>query len=218
MFTERTDTTPLRSPGTRLRRLVAGLVLGGVTLTSLALAPAVPAGAQSVSADASVDDAARQVAQRRATEYRRQSELAREKLAALAALFEAQAKAERVTPVLDKAVTGLGRPYVRGAAGPSAFDCSGFTRWAWQAAGIDLPHYSGAQWAQTERIAVEDLQPGDIVFFWGPGERGDPEPRRPLRRRRPDDPRPGHRSLGPLRQHLVLDRRQGGRRPGPLTP
>ncbi len=153
---------------------MAGLVLGGVTLTSLALAPAVPAGAQSVTADAGVDDAARQVAQRRATEYRRQSELAKEKLAALAALFQAQANAERVAPVLDKAVTGLGRPYSRGAAGPGAFDCSGFTRWAWQAAGIDLPHYSGAQWAQTDHIAVEDLQPGDIVFFWGPGERGDP--------------------------------------------
>ena len=76
--------------------------------------------------------------------------------------------------MLDKAATGLGRPYSRGAAGPSAFDCSGFTRWAWQAAGVDLPHYSGAQWAQTDHIAVEDLQPGDIVFFWGPGERGDP--------------------------------------------
>jgi peptidoglycan DL-endopeptidase CwlO len=174
MFTKRSAPTPLRSPGTRLRRLAAGLVLGGVTLTSLAVAPAVPAGAQSVTADVSVDDAARQVAQRRATEYRRQSELAKEKLAALAALFEAQAKVERVAPVLDKAVTGLGRPYSRGAAGPGAFDCSGFTRWAWQAAGIDLPHYSGAQWAQTEHIAVEDLQPGDIVFFWGPGERGDP--------------------------------------------
>ena len=174
MFTERPDTTPLRSPGTRLRRLAAGLVLGGVTLTPLAFAPAVPAGAQSVTVDVGVDDAARQVAQRRAAEYRRQSELALEKLAALATFFQAQATAERVAPVLDKAVTGLGRPYVRGAAGPGAFDCSGFTRWAWQAAGVDLPHYSGAQWAQTEHIAVEDLQPGDIVFFWGPGERGDP--------------------------------------------
>ena len=36
-----------------------------------------------------------------------------------------------------------------------------------QAAGIDLPHYSGAQWAQTDHIAVEDLQPGDLVFFYG---------------------------------------------------
>ena len=110
MFTERTHTTPLRSPGTRLRRLAAGLVLGGVTLTSLALAPAVPAGAQSVTADAGVDDAARQVAQRRASEYRRQAELTKEKLAAIAALVEAQARTERVTPVLDKAVTGLGLP------------------------------------------------------------------------------------------------------------
>ena len=76
--------------------------------------------------------------------------------------------------MLDAAVAKLGRPYVRGAAGPNAFDCSGFTRWAWQAAGVELPHYSGAQWAQTDHIAVDDLQPGDLVFFWGPGERGDP--------------------------------------------
>ena len=174
MFTERTHPTPLRWSGIRLRRLAAGLVLGGITLTSVALAPVVPAGAQSVTAEPGFDDAARQVAQRRAAEYRRQSDLAKEKLASLVALFAAQAAAERVTPVLDKAATGLGRPYSLGAAGPRAFDCSGFTRWAWQAAGVELPHYSGAQWTQTDHIAVHDLQPGDIVFFWGPGERGDP--------------------------------------------
>jgi cell wall-associated NlpC family hydrolase len=153
---------------------MAAVLLGAVVVASLTLAPALPAGAQAVGPDTSVDDAARQVAQRRASEYRRQSELAKERTASLAVFFAAQAAAERVTPVLDKAVTGLGRPYSRGAAGPSAFDCSGFTRWAWEAAGVELPHYSGAQWAQTEHIAVEDLQPGDIVFFWGPGEHGDP--------------------------------------------
>jgi cell wall-associated NlpC family hydrolase len=174
MFTESTHPTPLRSSRTRLRRLLGGLVLGGVTLTSLALAPAVPAGAQSVTADAGSDDAARQVAQRRSAEYRRQAELAREQQLALAAFVQAQLDAARVAPVLDRAPTGLGRPYARGAAGPGSFDCSGFTRWAWEAAGVELPHYSGAQWAQTDHIAVDDLAPGDIVFFWGPGERGDP--------------------------------------------
>ena len=172
MFTERIAPTPLR-----LRRLVAGLVLSGVALTSVAsvaLGPTGPAGAQSVSAAVSAEESARQVAERRAAEHRRQTEIAKERLAALAALVAAQAHTERVAPVLDKAGTGLGRPYSRGAAGRGAFDCSGFTRWAWEAAGVELPHYSGAQWAQTDHISVDDLQPGDIVFFWGPGERGDP--------------------------------------------
>jgi cell wall-associated NlpC family hydrolase len=71
--------------------------------------------------------------------------------------------------VVDAGETKLGAPYVYAAGGPYAFDCSGFTRWAWMQLGVQLPHNSGAQWAAVERIALDQLEPGDLVFNWGPG-------------------------------------------------
>ncbi|MEY4130091.1 MAG: hypothetical protein RLZZ31_215 [Actinomycetota bacterium] len=65
--------------------------------------------------------------------------------------------------------TKVGSPYVWAAAGPSAFDCSGFTQWAFAQAGVRLPHFSGAQYAMTARISRSQLQPGDLVFWGGGG-------------------------------------------------
>jgi cell wall-associated NlpC family hydrolase len=67
------------------------------------------------------------------------------------------------------ALSRVGLPYVWGAAGPSAFDCSGLTMWAWARAGVSLPHYSGAQYGATQHIPMSQLQPGDLVFFADPG-------------------------------------------------
>lgn len=62
---------------------------------------------------------------------------------------------------------GKGKPYVWGASGPDAFDCSGLVMYALQKAfGRSFPHYSGAQYSATK--PVSDPQPGDLVFF-GPG-------------------------------------------------
>ena len=66
-------------------------------------------------------------------------------------------------------MTKIGSPYVWAASGPSAFDCSGFTQWAFGQAGVSLPHYSGAQYAMTTRISASQLQPGDLVFWGGSG-------------------------------------------------
>ena len=55
-----------------------------------------------------------------------------------------------------------------------AFDCSGFTMWVWAQNGKSLGHYTGSQWAQTAHISLSELQPGDLVFFWGPGDGSDP--------------------------------------------
>lgn len=61
----------------------------------------------------------------------------------------------------------LGKPYVFGAAGPNSFDCSGLTMAAWAAAGVHLDHYTGSQIQQTATISRSQLQPGDLVFFYG---------------------------------------------------
>ncbi|MEI7622063.1 MAG: C40 family peptidase [Actinomycetes bacterium] len=71
--------------------------------------------------------------------------------------------------VVDAGETKLGAPYVYSAGGPYAFDCSGFTRWAWMQLGVELPHNSGAQWAMVERLPLDQLAPGDLVFNWGFG-------------------------------------------------
>ncbi|MCG5466608.1 NlpC/P60 family protein [Micromonospora sp. MED01] len=60
----------------------------------------------------------------------------------------------------------IGKPYVWGAGGPSSFDCSGLTQYAWKAAGVSLTHFTGAQWREGTSIARADLRPGDLVFFY----------------------------------------------------
>ena len=60
----------------------------------------------------------------------------------------------------------VGKPYVFGAAGPSAFDCSGLTMMAWAQAGVSLAHSATVQYYQTTRISQSSIQPGDLVFFY----------------------------------------------------
>ncbi|MFC8501535.1 C40 family peptidase [Pedococcus sp. NPDC057267] len=74
-----------------------------------------------------------------------------------------------VGAVIAYAQAQLGKPYGWGAAGPDAFDCSGLTSMAWAQAGVYLAHYTGAQWAETSRVAISDLQPGDLVFYGSDG-------------------------------------------------
>jgi cell wall-associated NlpC family hydrolase len=72
-----------------------------------------------------------------------------------------------VNAVIAEAKRQLGKPYVWGAAGPNSFDCSGLTQWAWRAGGVSLPHYTGSQYASTRHVSLNDLQPGDLVYYNG---------------------------------------------------
>ena len=68
---------------------------------------------------------------------------------------------------VKKACAMIGRPYVWGANGPSSFDCSGLTQYAWAAAGVSLTHYTGDQFKETSYVSRANLQPGDLIFFYG---------------------------------------------------
>jgi cell wall-associated NlpC family hydrolase len=63
------------------------------------------------------------------------------------------------------AMAQIGKPYLWGAAGPSAYDCSGLVLAAYRSAGIHLPRVSRAQWYAGPHVGLGDLAPGDLVFF-----------------------------------------------------
>jgi peptidoglycan DL-endopeptidase CwlO len=62
----------------------------------------------------------------------------------------------------------IGRPYVYGASGPSAFDCSGLTMAAWAQAGVKMAHSSSEQFYEFPRVTAAELQPGDLVIYYPP--------------------------------------------------
>lgn len=66
---------------------------------------------------------------------------------------------------IEAARTRLGLPYVWGATGPDSFDCSGLTGWAYRQAGVAIPRTSREQYAALPKVALTDLQPGDLVFY-----------------------------------------------------
>ncbi|MFJ5924651.1 NlpC/P60 family protein [Kitasatospora sp. NPDC092948] len=63
------------------------------------------------------------------------------------------------------ALDQLGKPYLWGGTGPDAYDCSGLTSQAWQAAGVTIPRTSEEQWAGLRRIPLRELRPGDLVIY-----------------------------------------------------
>jgi peptidoglycan DL-endopeptidase CwlO len=70
------------------------------------------------------------------------------------------------TTALRAALTQRGKPYIWGAAGPDAYDCSGLVVWAFAQEGISLPHYTGSLWNSGMHVSRADLEPGDLVFFF----------------------------------------------------
>ncbi|MFJ4688816.1 NlpC/P60 family protein [Streptomyces sp. NPDC088789] len=67
---------------------------------------------------------------------------------------------------LRYAVRQLGKPYEWGAEGPASYDCSGLTSRAWAAAGTPIPRTSQEQWAELDRVALDELRPGDLVVYF----------------------------------------------------
>jgi cell wall-associated NlpC family hydrolase len=84
-------------------------------------------------------------------------------------------------PLSDVAATGrallavqaayaqLGKPYVYGAEGPYAFDCSGLTQHVWQQAGVAIPRTSEEQ-AGMQTVPLSQIRPGDLVIYYGSAE------------------------------------------------
>lgn len=69
--------------------------------------------------------------------------------------------------IVAAARSAIGAPYGWGAAGPNAFDCSGLTSWAYAQIGKSIPRTSQGQAAQGTPVPLDQLQPGDIVAYYG---------------------------------------------------
>ncbi|MEU6146694.1 NlpC/P60 family protein [Streptomyces sp. NPDC047081] len=83
-------------------------------------------------------------------------------------LGNSTAASSRAAAAFQAAQTKIGSPYVYGASGPSSFDCSGLTSWAYSQAGVSIPRTSQAQASAGTRIYSESqLKVGDLVIFYG---------------------------------------------------
>ncbi|WP_330283206.1 C40 family peptidase [Streptomyces sp. NBC_00588] len=72
----------------------------------------------------------------------------------------------RAAAAVSYAYSKLGSPYVWGATGPHAFDCSGLIQAAYRSAGVSLPRTTYAQIDAGRRVSRSELAPGDLVFFY----------------------------------------------------
>ena len=69
--------------------------------------------------------------------------------------------------VVQEAARHKGAPYRYGAAGPSSFDCSGFTMYVFGKFGISLPHNAASQYGAVRHVSQSRKQIGDLIFFTG---------------------------------------------------
>jgi cell wall-associated NlpC family hydrolase len=79
----------------------------------------------------------------------------------------AQSKTEKRNAVAGLAKKQVGKRYVYGATGPSAFDCSGLAQYVYKAAANkSLPRTTYGQVTKGKRVSMNHLKKGDLLF-WG---------------------------------------------------
>lgn len=76
---------------------------------------------------------------------------------------------DRAAIVVEYALAQVGKPYSFAAQPPSSWDCTKLTSWAWAQVGVQLTPYSYAQAQEVRRISPDELQPGDLLFFFESG-------------------------------------------------
>jgi len=67
--------------------------------------------------------------------------------------------------VVQIALNQVGKPYIWGAKGPNAFDCSGLTEWSYAQIGITIPTGTVGQWPGLPPVDVAQAMSGDLIFF-----------------------------------------------------
>jgi cell wall-associated NlpC family hydrolase len=75
---------------------------------------------------------------------------------------------DKAAQVVDIALKYVGVPYVWGGYSANGLDCSGLVKFAYSQIGIYLPHSSAMQYSYGVYVPQDQLQPGDLVFFYTP--------------------------------------------------
>lgn len=162
------------------QRIALAELIAVVEDTEAAQAEADAATARAQSAADAAAAAEQEVAARK-----REAEVRIEEAEALLERLSPQQRSDRLGPGVDgpsgpisgsgagvvalrAAITQLGKPYQWGAEGPGSFDCSGLTSWAFSEAGVTLPRSSSAQAGVGRSVGWDDMQPGDLVFYYSP--------------------------------------------------
>lgn len=91
---------------------------------------------------------------------------AQRELVASGALSTVRPPTRQGADAIAYAMRQIGKPYLWGAEGPDAYDCSGLTSQAWAAAGRPVPRTSQEQWKQLPKVPVSSLRPGDLVVYF----------------------------------------------------
>ncbi|MEY4171342.1 MAG: hypothetical protein RLZ94_2415 [Actinomycetota bacterium] len=76
---------------------------------------------------------------------------------------------DRAAIVVSYALAQVGKPYSFAAQPPSSWDCTKLTAAAWAQVGVSLTPYSYVQAQEVRRISPDELQPGDLLFFFKNG-------------------------------------------------
>jgi len=76
---------------------------------------------------------------------------------------------DRAAIAVAYALAQVGKPYSFAAQPPSSWDCTKLTSAAWAQAGVRLTPYSYVQAREVRQISTNELQPGDLLFFFKNG-------------------------------------------------
>jgi cell wall-associated NlpC family hydrolase len=71
----------------------------------------------------------------------------------------------QLSKFLAAAMSRIGLPYVWGAVGPFAFDCSGLVQWSLKQAGVVMPRVAADQARTGPLLRLSQLEPGDLLFY-----------------------------------------------------
>ncbi|HEX8518167.1 MAG TPA: C40 family peptidase [Pseudonocardia sp.] len=165
-----TDTVlpPALPAAVRRAALVAGSTAAAALLTLLPATPTGPGAPAPTAAAGTAVPTATATAGRAPDTATPVRLTAASRPAALPTPRAAAAPAAARGAALQRALGKVGAPYRYGAAGPSAFDCSGLVTWAYRSGGTSLPRSSRAMSQVGTAVPRSALQPGDLVFFYRP--------------------------------------------------